>query len=98
MQLTTLLERSPAVSVAKAHSGEAIPPALVLGGAANALSVVRSLGRAGVMVYVLNEPSAHVRHSRYARWIRLPATNEPETAWEAFLLGPESDYLRGAVL
>lgn len=72
-----------------------LPAAMVVGGGSNALSVARSLGRSGVTVYAINEPAAHVRYSRYARCIDLPADAESQARW---LLGPESDHLRGSVL
>ena len=59
-------------------------------------------GRAGVPVYVVNEPTSLVRHSRFARWLNVPAAGmaqaSAEHAWADYLLGPESDPLRGAVL
>jgi predicted ATP-grasp superfamily ATP-dependent carboligase len=72
-----------------------LPPVIVLGGGANTLSVARSLGRLGATVYAINEDSALVRHSRHCRWLGLG--DDPE-AWARFLLGPESEGLRGAVL
>jgi len=74
------------------------PPILLLGGEANALSVARELGRAGIPVFAVGEPDAAVRHSRYCRWIDLRTAGDPETAWADFLLGPASDHLRGAVV
>ena len=74
------------------------PPAIILGGAANALSVARSLGRRGIEVYALNAPSKNVRYSRYCKWIQLAGDARSPETWESFLLGPESDFLRGAVL
>jgi predicted ATP-grasp superfamily ATP-dependent carboligase len=73
-------------------------PALVLGGAANALSVVRSLGRAGVPVWVLAAPDCPARHSRYARTVPFDDADKPEESWADFLLSPQSESLRGAVL
>ena len=72
------------------------PPVIILGGGANALSVARSLGRAGVRVYALDENSSYVRYSRHCQRIAL-ADATPET-WLRFLLGCESDPYRGAVL
>jgi predicted ATP-grasp superfamily ATP-dependent carboligase len=72
------------------------PPAIILGGGANALSVARSLGRLGARVYALDDASSYVRYSRYCRPIALPGP-APES-WARFLLGPESDPYRGAVL
>jgi predicted ATP-grasp superfamily ATP-dependent carboligase len=75
-----------------------LPPVILLGGAANALSVARSLGRAGVRVFALNEYTAAVRFSRYCRWLPVPWTGSDEDSWANYLLGRESDPLRGAVL
>jgi D-aspartate ligase len=75
----------------------ALPPAIIMGGGAgNALSVARSLGRQGVEVHLLLDgPDVH---SRYARAIRLPAGADHQRAWARYLLGPQSEALRGAVL
>jgi D-aspartate ligase len=80
-------------AVKRAHA-----PAILLGGGANALSAARSLGRAGVPVFIINEPDALVRHSRYGRFIKTPAAAGAEQAWTDYLLGSASDCLRGAVL
>ena len=45
--------------------GRALPPAVILGGNANAVSVARSLGRRGVKVTVLGDQHDHIRHSRF---------------------------------
>ncbi len=74
------------------------PPAIILGGDLNALSVARSLFRTGIEVYALNYPNARVCYSRTCRRIRLKGNNPGPEAWEAFLLGQESDHLRGAVI
>jgi predicted ATP-grasp superfamily ATP-dependent carboligase len=73
-----------------------LPPVLVLGGGANALSVARQLGRLGAPVYALGEPGAFVVHSRFCR--HLAAAAGDARAWETFLLGPEAEQFRGAVL
>lgn len=73
------------------------PPALIVGGDANALSVARSLRRRGIAVHALNHPGTFIRRSRAACWISLTGDTGP-AGWERFLLGPASDYLRGAVL
>jgi len=79
--------------------GNGMPPVILLGGEANALSVARCLGRLGVTVYALNEPGACVRFSRYCRWIPLAGAGEDVAeTWARFLLGSESDSLRGAVV
>ena len=43
------------------------PPAIVLGGSANAVSVARSLGRAGIAVHAVGSALSPVRYSRYCR-------------------------------
>lgn len=74
------------------------PPAIVLGGGANALSVARRLGRRGIAVHAINDRTSYVRHSRYCRWVPLPDEGPRDAVWSEFLLGPASDRLRGAVL
>lgn len=75
-----------------------LPPALVLGGEANAVSIARSLGKQGVEVYAICTPADAVRHSRYCRWIPIRTEGSTESAWERYLCGSASDALRGAVL
>lgn len=79
------------------RSARELPPAIVLGGDSNALSVARSLGRQGVPVFAIGfDP--HLRFSRYCRWIHVPFHESDEATWGDYLLGPKSDWLRGAVL
>ena len=81
------------------HSPDtATPPVLILGGEANALSVARDLSEIGVRVYAAGDPDSCVRHSRHCKWINLPSQPTPEESWAAFLLGTDSDFLRGAVV
>jgi D-aspartate ligase len=76
-----------------------LTPAIIVGGDDNALSIARNLGAAGVPVYALGYPRAVVRYSRFCRWIDLPADRSiTAKSWTAYLLGPESDPLRGSVL
>lgn len=84
--------------LARAWPQEDRPPAILVGGGANALAIARSLGRYGVAVYAINLPHEPVCRSRYARWIRISAGEDYAAAWADFLLGPQSDPLRGAVL
>jgi predicted ATP-grasp superfamily ATP-dependent carboligase len=79
-----------------ARLNDSHPPAILLGGICNAVSVARSLGRAGVRVYALNVPDAPVFHSRYCIPLRLAGPDL--AAWGSYLLGPASEQLRGAVL
>lgn len=75
------------------------PPAIILGGAANALSVARSLGCAGIETYAINFPGELVRYSRFCKWLDIPKfPGTVEETWAAYLLGKESNRLRGAVL
>jgi len=73
---------------------------VLLGGGqvGTSISVARSLGRAGIPVYVLEQPDSPERYSRYVRYLPLGRHDRTGEAWAAFLLGPESDWLRGAVL
>jgi len=80
------------------YSSTVNPPAIVIGGGANALSIARSLGRAGVDVWALNYDNAAVRYSRFARWLSLSGEPQGMSAWTNFLLGSSSDHLQGAVL
>ncbi|MGH3568241.1 MAG: hypothetical protein ACRDRH_19880 [Pseudonocardia sp.] len=73
------------------------PPVIVAGGAANALSIARSLGALGVAVHGLGVLPA-VMASRFIRPIELPADGEPEQVWAKYLLGPDAETLRGAVV
>lgn len=80
------------------YSTSARPPAIVIGGGANALSIARSLGRAGIQVWALNYDNSTVRYSRFAQWLSLEGKSQDKSAWTEFLLGESSEYLQGAVL
>ena len=73
-------------------------PAILLGGGRNALSVARSLGRKGIKVYAISSVDDPVRFSRYAKWIDVPPDRTMEESWARYLLGPESEWLKGSVL
>ncbi|WP_406693556.1 hypothetical protein V5E97_21205 [Singulisphaera sp. Ch08] len=89
----------PINSVPVTERGAGLPPAILLGGGANALSVARCLAGAGVSVYAINEPEAYVRYSRHCQWLSVPVVEQDiEGSWARYLLGPESDHLQGAVL
>jgi D-aspartate ligase len=64
----------------------------------SAISVARSLGRAGARVYLLGEPQSPERYSRYITYIPLPGGRPAEQLWADFLLSALSEPLRGAVL
>lgn len=73
------------------------PPAVLVGGAANALSVARSLGALGVEVHGLDVAPA-VAASRFVRPLPLPAAGDREDVVAEYLLGPPGEALRGAVV
>jgi D-aspartate ligase len=75
-----------------------LPPVIIIGGGANAVSIARSLGKQGTKVYSLNSPESYVRYSRFSEWIATFDENGIEVSWENFLLNSESDYLAGSVL
>lgn len=74
------------------------PPAIVLGGTDNALSVTRRLARHGITVYTLNEPQAMVRYSRHGRFVPVRRGPDPQAAWLAFLKSERAAVLHGGVL
>jgi predicted ATP-grasp superfamily ATP-dependent carboligase len=74
------------------------PPVVLLGGDANALSVARSLSRDGVPVHAIGLSNSPARWSRRCRWIPVDTTADVQDSWSRYLLGPESERLRGAVL
>lgn len=79
-------------------TNETLPPAIVFHGNDNAFSIVRSLGRRSIPVYLLNQPNADVKYSRYAKLLTL-STNLPfKEAAIQFLTSPRSDPYTGAVL
>jgi D-aspartate ligase len=84
------------MNVNKFNAG--FPSAVVLGGQANAVSVVRCLGRRGIRVYAVNGPDEYVRYSRYCHFICPSKNGNVTKAWEGYLLGDESEHLRGSVL
>src|SRR4051794_33109846 len=75
-----------------------LPPVILCGGEANALSVARELSRQGVRVIAIGAEPTCVRYSRRCQWIQL-STDAPEgEQLLQFLLGPDSQSLRGGVL
>lgn len=84
-------------STSPADSRQERPPIVVLGGTVSALSVTRSMARAGVAVYALTDGRAQplVRHSRYpSAVLDVPDADVAERAWLSWLAsGP-----KGAVI
>jgi predicted ATP-grasp superfamily ATP-dependent carboligase len=77
---------------------QALPPAILLDGDANALSVARSLSRTGVAVFYVGPDSAYARHSRFCQHISLPPAPTVEDSIAQVLLGARARSLAGAVL
>jgi predicted ATP-grasp superfamily ATP-dependent carboligase len=75
-----------------------LPSAIIMGGSTNAISVARSLGREGIKVYAVNGPDEYVRYSRYCHLLCPSKDGNFTEAWERYLLGDESEHLRGSVL
>jgi len=75
------------------------PPVLILGGAQNALSIARSLGRRGIDIYISVFEDEHALHTRY-RTQCFPYSNK-ETVhefWMDLLFGENSHFLHGSVI
>lgn len=91
--------RGAATPVA-ARAGEQLemPPAIILGGEANALSVARCLARQGMRVFAMGDAESVVSRSRCCQWISPKLEGGLETSWARWMLGAESDHLRGAVV
>ena len=79
-------------------ASDRLPPVIYIGSGSCALTVARCLGRRGVRVHVLCDADAQARFSRYARYVPTRWAGSESASWKAYLLGPESDALRGAVL
>jgi D-aspartate ligase len=75
-----------------------LSPVILLGGEANALSVARSLAALGVRVHFIGDVDSPVARSRCCTYLEVPNRGSPEQSWAQFLLGAESDHLRGAVV
>jgi predicted ATP-grasp superfamily ATP-dependent carboligase len=77
----------------------ALPPALILGGSVNALSVARSLGRRGIRVYLSASEGRHVQYSRFCTKSFPFGRNVKGTDfWRELLLGPRGNELHGSVV
>jgi predicted ATP-grasp superfamily ATP-dependent carboligase len=86
-------------TITQRHRQLAIPPVIIAGGDINALSIARSLGRAGVEIYAINAPRALAKYSRFCKWIETArGSGTLQEDLTAYLLGSESEHLRGSVL
>lgn len=80
----------------RASAASELPPTILLGGAANAVSIARSLARDGIVVHLIGG-TAPARRSRVIQPIAMARDAGPRE-WVEYLLGPASDRLRGSVL
>jgi predicted ATP-grasp superfamily ATP-dependent carboligase len=75
------------------------PGAVVLGGDYQGLGIVRSLGRAGVPVVVIDEERSIAKYSRYAeRAVRVRAIGDPERTPDLLLQAADDLGVEGWVL
>jgi len=74
-----------------------LPPAILLGGGANALSAARNLRRRGVHVLAPAGPAV-LRVTGCCEWVRIPDGPDLPERWRDWLTGPAGRTLQGAVL
>ena len=76
-----------------------IPGAVVVGGDYQGLGIVRSLGRRGIPICILDDERSISRYSRYATYgVRVPDLRDPNAAVEALLDVAKRFDLKGWVL
>lgn len=79
--------------------GSRARPVILLGGYANALSIVRSLSKQGIEVSVVAESRSPALRSRFCRERHpLPPGAVPQVHWRSLLLEENLDRWRGSVL
>src|SRR5688572_6245348 len=100
VEMETLRAQEPAEPRARQSAPHAngLPPVILIGGEANALSVARELGRQGIAVFATGKQRTCVRYSRYCQWIDPPAGDDAETSLLELFCGRGSARLHGAVL
>jgi predicted ATP-grasp superfamily ATP-dependent carboligase len=86
------------MSVLRRRIDSTLPPALIIDGGANVLSVARSLGRRGVRVLVLGSARTDTRFSRFCEWIPLSGKGSMHTQWLSWFVGEEGKAFRGGVI
>jgi predicted ATP-grasp superfamily ATP-dependent carboligase len=91
------LEKNRNLSAAK---GSATAGAIVLGGHAQGLGIIRSLGRRGVPVYLIDETAANIgRFSKYcARFLRLPKMKQEKALVDFLIELSRRDGIQGWVI
>lgn len=80
------------------RDGKRNPPAILLGGGIVALSVARSLGKAGIRVFALDAASSPVRSSRYVAPSPFLPEGDQREDWRDILLHHPSPDMVGGVL
>ncbi len=79
------------------HVDPSLPPAILLGGGANALSVARSLRRRGIAVYSLGNV-VDVAFSRFCVTIPTPIGGDIQQHWYQWFNGTGRKYFAGAAI
>jgi D-aspartate ligase len=75
-----------------------LPPALILDGGANVLSVARSLGRRGIRVVVPGKGNEYIRFSRFGERIPLQDGGNEHRQWLSWLAREGVQRFRGGVV
>lgn len=97
--VTPLQDHPASGSAPETASHETALPVVLLGGNANALSIVRNLGRHGIDVTVSVPESYAALKSRYCRrTLPIPSGASPKEFWEEILLQQHHPDLRGSLL
>lgn len=76
----------------------ALPPVILLGGGANAVSVARSLRRQGILVLSLGNRESGLQYSRFCKWIALPGPGDIHSRWLQWFRGIETKQYAGAAI
>ncbi len=75
-----------------------LPPAILLGGGANALSVARTLRRRGILVLSLGNKESGLRFSRFCKWIPLTGRGDIHARWLEWFTHVGRKQFAGAVI
>lgn len=82
------------MAISPRASAQTAPPAIVLGGSSNAVSVARSLGRAGIAVHALGDPRNQVRWSRHLhRFVPMSGDDIQSRTLEWLASGPREGVI-----
>ncbi len=82
----------------KPQIDSALPPAILLGGGANALSVARTLRRRGILVLSLGNRDSGLRYSRFCKWIPLIGPGDVHSRWLEWFTGVGKKQYPGAAI